>query len=128
MGGVIDLFKALADTNRLRVVAALMERDELCACQISELLAVAGATTSRHMGLLLSAGLVESRKEGRWVYYRLCSERAEYAPLLTWLQEQLWQAAHNSARAEDTQRLVEIMALDPEELCRKQRGDNCCPR
>ncbi len=66
MNKVLEQFKALSDRNRLRV-ATLLHIDELCACQIVELLEVTGAMVSCHMGLLVRAGLVESRKEGRWV-------------------------------------------------------------
>ena len=61
--------KALSDQNRLRVVMALMTYDELCACQITEFLQISGATVSRHLGLLANAGIVSSRKEGRWVIF-----------------------------------------------------------
>ena len=71
MNNTLEILKALSDRNRLRVVVALMHMDELCACQIVELLHVSGATASRHMSLLIHAGIVESRKDGRWVYYGL---------------------------------------------------------
>ena len=65
------LFKALSDRNRFRVVAALLQSKELCACQIHEWLGVTGATASKHMGILVASGLVLSRKDGRWVHYRI---------------------------------------------------------
>lgn len=71
MKAQLEQLKALADRNRLRVVAALMHADELCACHISEMLGVSGATASRHMELLIRAELVDSRKTGRWVHYTL---------------------------------------------------------
>ena len=71
MKAQLDQLKALADRNRLRVVAALMNTDELCACHVSEMLGVSGATASRHMELLIRARLVDSRKNGRWVHYKL---------------------------------------------------------
>ena len=71
MKAELEKLKALSDRNRLRVVAALMNTSELCACQISDLLGVSGATASRHMDLLIRAGLIDSRKSGRWVYYKL---------------------------------------------------------
>ncbi|MEZ6002827.1 MAG: metalloregulator ArsR/SmtB family transcription factor [Planctomycetota bacterium] len=83
------LFAALSDGNRLRLLGALFRCGELCACQLTDLLQVAGSTTSRHMGLLLACGLVESRKEGRWVYYRVNRENAELSGLLPWIEEQL---------------------------------------
>jgi ArsR family transcriptional regulator len=64
-----------------------MEHEELCACNIIELLQITGATASRHMDVLLRAGLVQSRKAGRWVHYRLNTEAAE--PLFQWLETEL---------------------------------------
>ncbi len=87
MNKPLNTLKALSDRNRLRVVAALMTRNELCACQISELLQVTGATASRHMGLLIQAGLVQSRKDGRWVYYQLTP--AFPVTLRNWLEVEL---------------------------------------
>ncbi len=87
MNKPLNAMKALSDRNRLRVVAALMNQEELCACHIIELLQVTGATASRHMGLLIRAGLVQSRKNGRWVHYRLTDTFP--APLLQWLETEL---------------------------------------
>jgi len=81
--------KALSDRNRLRVVAALMNTSELCACQISDLLGVSGATASRHMDLLIRSHLVESRKDGRWVHYKLSPSFP--VPLFQWLAKPLSQ-------------------------------------
>ena len=74
MKNTLSLLKALSDKNRLRVVAALLSTHELCACQIKELLKITGASVSRHLALLIQVGLVDSRKKGRWVYYRLRPE------------------------------------------------------
>jgi ArsR family transcriptional regulator len=63
----VELFKALSDMNRLRIVVALGRYEELCACQITELLQVTGATVSRHLGVLQHAGVLKSRKEGRFL-------------------------------------------------------------
>lgn len=71
MERLLLLTKAVADRTRLRIMNALLNRNELCACQIIELLELSGATISRHMGILIQAGLVESRREGKWVYYSL---------------------------------------------------------
>lgn len=87
MNKPLNAMKALSDRNRLRVVAALMNHEELCACHILELLEVTGATASRHMGLLIRAGLVQSRKAGRWVHYRLTADFP--ALLFQWLETEL---------------------------------------
>ncbi|HSW02527.1 MAG TPA: metalloregulator ArsR/SmtB family transcription factor [Sedimentisphaerales bacterium] len=67
MRDVLDLTKAMADGNRLRVLMALTG-GELCVCQIVELLQLAPSTVSKHMSILRQAGLVEGRKDGRWMY------------------------------------------------------------
>ncbi len=81
----LEQLKALSDRNRLRVVAALMSRNELCACHIAELLGVTGATASRHMDLLIRAELVSSRKDGRWVHYSLSPSFPQ--PVFQWLEK-----------------------------------------
>jgi ArsR family transcriptional regulator, arsenate/arsenite/antimonite-responsive transcriptional repressor len=70
MREVMAITKALADENRARVLAFL-RGGELCVCQIIEMLALAPSTVSKHLNILHRAGLVESRKQGRWIYYRL---------------------------------------------------------
>lgn len=75
----IDLFSfaklsgALSDENRLRALLSL-RNGELCVCIITEILKLAPSTVSKHMSILRDAGLVLSRKEGRWIYYRLQAE------------------------------------------------------
>ncbi|MEE4166175.1 MAG: metalloregulator ArsR/SmtB family transcription factor [Desulfocapsaceae bacterium] len=117
------LFKALSDQNRLRIVAALMTYEELCACQIIELMQVTGATVSRHMGVLIASGLVDSRKDGRWVYYRMRRELDEFTGLIQWMEKQL---TNDSDITRDEKTLAKILACDPEDICRKQRSDKCC--
>ena len=66
----MQITKALADPNRVRVVLALRRR-ELCVCQIAEFLGLSLSTISKHLSILHHAGLIESRKDERWVFYRL---------------------------------------------------------
>jgi ArsR family transcriptional regulator len=124
MENTLDIMKALSDKNRARVVAALWRFDELCACQITELLQVSGATASRHLGILQKNGLVDSRKDGRWVYYRL-RKPAGAELLFQWLEHSLSGAEELVA---DFQALKKILGITREELCRMQRGEECCPR
>ncbi|MDF7807471.1 metalloregulator ArsR/SmtB family transcription factor [Pontiellaceae bacterium B12219] len=119
----MDILKALSDKNRMRVVAALWRFDELCACQVTEVLQVKGATVSRHMGILQKAGLVQSRKDGRWVYYKL-HKPAGSEPLFQWLEKSF---AGNEQLTADFQALEKIVSITREDLCRQQRGENCCP-
>ena len=68
MRAFMSLTKALADPNRVRLLLAL-RGGELCACQITELFGLAPSTMSKHLSILYQAGLVDSRKNGRWVHY-----------------------------------------------------------
>jgi DNA-binding transcriptional ArsR family regulator len=118
----LAVVKALADESRTRIVLALRDR-ELCVCQIVELLRLAPSTVSKHMAILKQAGLVESRKEGRWVHYRLSesagSLSAQVADLAAeWLRK-------DARVREDARRLKEILKLDRETLCRQQSECGC---
>jgi ArsR family transcriptional regulator, arsenate/arsenite/antimonite-responsive transcriptional repressor len=62
--------KALADEGRARILM-LLDGQELCVCQVIEMMGLAPSTVSRHLAMLHQAGLIESRKDGRWIYYRL---------------------------------------------------------
>ncbi len=123
MEHALEILKALSDRNRSRVVAALGRYDELCACQVTELLQVSGATASRHMGILQKAGLVGSRKDGRWVYYFL-AKPAGSDPLFQWLENSLMTSDQVK---NDFQALEKIVGMTREDLCRMQRGEACCP-
>ena len=120
----LSILKALSDRNRLRIVAALTAHEELCACQITELLQVSGATASRHLGQLVNAGILKNRKEGRWVYYWLDKSQQNHQPIMDWLRIQL---SRSRELKKDKMELKKIIALDREEICRKQRGEACCP-
>lgn len=117
MRELLAAIKALADESRLRVVRALQGR-ELCLCQIVELLGLATSTVSRHMSILHQARLVESRKEGRWTYFRL-DENAPKEVAAT-LEAAISGLSRDPVAREDNRRLREILQLDPEALCRSQ--------
>lgn len=66
------IFQALADSTRLRLLTLLLHHEkELCCCELSDSLHIPEYAVSRHIKILQYSGLVEARKEGRWVYYRL---------------------------------------------------------
>ena len=119
------LFKALSDRNRFRVVAALLQIKELCACQIHEWLGVTGATASKHMSILVTSGLVLSRKDGRWVHYRINREQANLRPLMSWIRNQV---KADIDLLEDLKDLSSVTACPPVELRKRQRQatSTCC--
>lgn len=68
----VDLvFRAFCDRTRLRLLNLLNGYDELCVCDLMSVLGLHQAKVSRHLAYLRRAGLVDSRREGQWVYYRL---------------------------------------------------------
>ena len=68
LGGAAELFAALADPTRLRLVAALAGR-ELCVCDLAATLGLSESAVSHQLRLLRERGLVRARREGRLVYY-----------------------------------------------------------
>ena len=110
--------KALSDPNRVRILLSL-RRGELCVCQITELLALATSTISRHLAVLHQAGLILSRKAERWVYYRLPDTSAPVAvrEALDWVHKSL--AKTDEADADAT-RLKKILKMDLAEICRRR--------
>jgi ArsR family transcriptional regulator len=71
-----NVFKALGDSNRLMVIEMIAD-GELCACRILEKLNITQPTLSHHMKILCDSGLVEGRKEGKWMHYSLVKKRVE---------------------------------------------------
>ena len=65
------IIKALADKNRLRMVYLLNEKQDLCVCEITDIIGLSQPTISSHLRLLENAGLVESDKDGLWVNYNI---------------------------------------------------------
>jgi DNA-binding transcriptional ArsR family regulator len=112
--------KALADEQRVRVLLALRQ-GELCVCQVVELLGLAPSTISKHISILKQARLVDNRKQGRWIYYRLAdvAGRPAVEQALTWVARSL-DADPRIVR--DSQRIASLFARDPQALCRDEDG------
>ncbi|RMF97797.1 MAG: ArsR family transcriptional regulator [Candidatus Schekmanbacteria bacterium] len=124
MDKIVQVIKSLSDKNRLRIIAALMENKELCACQITELLNIRGASVSRHLSQLVNAGILKSRKEGRWIYFSIRNRKMSDA-LLSCIKAELLKSEEIER---DRKVLKKILATDVEDICRKQRGEKCCPK
>jgi len=109
------VLKAAADPNRARVLK-MLEGGELCVCQIIAVLGLSQSTVSKHLSLLRAAGLVEERKDGRWVHVRLAEERVnDYAlPLLSFVRQ--WMKQDALIRA-DAAKLARIRRISVEKLC-----------
>lgn len=115
MEKLLSIAKALSDQNRVRAVRAL-ENGELCVCQITALLQLAPSTVSKHMSILRQAGLVEWRKEERWMYYRLPARPTpQIRGALDWIRGSL---ADDPIVHADNARLDDILNRSAEEVCR----------
>ena len=90
MNDLARRFKALSEELRLQILALLIRHEELCVCEVERFLGVSQSAASRHFRYLASAGLVESRREGQWVYYRVAPPSDEgHAILLKALHDLL---------------------------------------
>ena len=72
------VFKALGDENRIQILK-LLHNGEKCACKLLDALNISQPTLSHHMRILLDAGLIHARKDGKWIYYSLSEEGAHEA-------------------------------------------------
>lgn len=75
----VQFFKSLADETRLRCVALLQRRGELCVCELTQALQMSQPKISRHLALLRSTGLLVDRRQGLWIYYRINPELPTWA-------------------------------------------------
>lgn len=75
---VSEICKALGDPNRLKIIK-LLTNGEKCACDLLEKFNITQPTLSHHMKILSDTGLVKSRKEGKWTYYKInCCQFKEF--------------------------------------------------
>jgi ArsR family transcriptional regulator len=74
-----DVFRLLADDTRLRAICLLHGYGELCVCELTETLAVSQPKMSRHLAMLRDGGLVETRRSGQWIHYRLRGDLPAWA-------------------------------------------------
>ena len=74
-----QLTKALADSTRLRLVNLVFKFGELCVCDLVTALDTSQPKISRHLAVLRESGVLESRKAGLWVFYRLNPELPQWA-------------------------------------------------
>jgi ArsR family transcriptional regulator len=108
-----DLFKALSDPTRLRLAVLLARHGEVCVCVMAEALDEPDFKISRHLRVLRSAGIVEARREGTWMHYRLAEPRTGLeACLQTCFRDCL--KDHETALA-DTERLRQASCRDAAE-------------
>lgn len=71
LSNVTQMFKAIADENRAKITYALCHEDELCVCDIANVIGVSVANASHHLRTLHKQGVVKFRKEGKMAFYSL---------------------------------------------------------
>lgn len=121
MQDLLDIFKALSDETRLRILK-LLERDELCVCDIVAALGMSQPKVSFHLNVLKEAGLIKDRKDGRWIHYRLDETDIFRRFLLLSVMEKLPEDAFR----EDKQRLDEFLKEKDEKIVSINRKRKCC--
>lgn len=111
MSDYANVFKALSEPVRLRILCLLLEKGELCVCDIVEALSVSQSVVSRHLAYLRNSGLVSTRRDGVWVYYQLLQDNGFSKGVLAVLRSEVSGAAEVR---EDLGRLA------------GQKGAGCC--
>jgi len=66
-----EVYKAVADETRLMILALILQHGECCVCDVMEVCGITQSKASRHLRYLKHAGLVDDRRDGTWVYYRM---------------------------------------------------------
>ena len=112
----LNISKALSDENRLRSLMMLADQ-ELCLCQLIEMLGLAPSTVSKHMSVLYQADLVNARKEGRWMYYSLATKATsgQVVSAIAWVKKGL---AEDKQVLADAKKLKTVLKKDKQQLCK----------
>lgn len=111
----VSLFKSLADETRLRLLLLIAKEQELCVCELTAALDESQPKVSRHLAQLRKVGLLQDRRQGVWIYYRISDV------LPAWGQEVLGQTldANPAVIKADLKRLAAMGD-------RPQRLASCC--
>jgi ArsR family transcriptional regulator len=72
------VFRAFSDRTRLRIMNLLRDHKEICVCDIMRILKLPQAKVSRHLAYLRAAELVNTRRDGQWIYYKLCKPESAF--------------------------------------------------
>lgn len=122
MFDLLNIAKALSDANRLRILMALRTAP-LCVCQITAFLDLAPSTTSKHLSILRQARLIDSIKQGRWVYYQLAATAPSEAvrTALEWVQSCL---LNDTAIQQDSARIVKMLEATANSVLDEDAADD----
>ncbi len=82
MRELIQVLKAIADKNRIRIIK-MLEKKKMCVCELSAVLEITQPSVSRHLSILNNAGILKDERNGQWIDYSLNDERInQYAPVI----------------------------------------------
>ena len=125
MQNLYNLFKALSDETRLRILK-LLERGEICVCDIVTALDMSQPKVSFHLNVLKEAGFIKDRKDGRWIHYRL----DETDIFRRFLLLSVFERIPKKAVMEDKKRLLEFLQGKPTKgnVVAIQNKRRCCGR
>jgi ArsR family transcriptional regulator len=110
-----QLFKCLSDETRLRCVVLLQSRGELCVCELTAALRLPQPKISRHLAQLRAYGLLQDRRQGLWVYYRIHPQLPQWA--LALLREAAAAAGEDALFRQDGARLENGSVAGAERCC-----------
>lgn len=109
-----SLFNILSDPTRLRALILIQSEGELCVCELTHALQESQPKVSRHLALMRDSEIVESRREGTWMHYRLSLSLPEWAQEIIGCSHA--RLANLAAFRRDAQRLTQ-MNNRPERIC-----------
>jgi len=116
MKNTAQVFKALSDETRLRIMGLLIAGEELCVCDIIAALDLPQSTVSRHLAYLRNSGLLEDRRQGVWMYYRLSQDSKKN---INYLFDILAVLFNDLAQvAQDRRSLNDFLKVKKEEMCK----------
>lgn len=106
MKPLAGIIKSLEEETRLRIMALLLDAEELCVCEFMEVLQLPQSSISRHLSLLKNAGWLSDRRAGVWIHYSLAKDLSPiHKTLVAALRAIL---ITNEAAAKDRERLSKL--------------------
>ncbi len=126
MKELTNVFKSLSDETRLRILK-LLERGELCVCDVVAALDLAQPQVSFHLRILKESGILESRKDGKWMHYRINDSDVFKRLLLLSILERIPKGPEDTKRLDEFLRLKTNGFLNGDKVCkgcaRKPKGE-----
>ncbi len=119
MQNEIQLFKALSDGTRLRMLLLLLNNGELCVCDLMESMQIPQSTASRHLALLRNAGLVDGERHGTWMYYRVVEDQTLGSAILDNLRTY---CSELETAVADQKRCLKFLSTKSDTPCRQENN------